>query len=58
MTAGVGLDAGPDRGVVAEPPGDEPAPGRGHAAGQDQPGDDQPDGAADAPGCGGRGRGL
>ena len=58
MPAGVGLEAGPDGGVVAEPPRDQPA-ARGRDTGGDQEaGDDQPGGAPDAPASGGFGRGL
>ena len=58
VPAGVGLEAGPDGGVVAEPPRDEPAAGRRDAGGDQEAGGDQPDGAPDAPASGGLGRGL
>ena len=58
VPAGVGLEAGPDGGVVAEPPRDEPAARRRDAGGDHEPGDDQPGGAPGAPAGGGFGRGL
>ncbi len=58
VPAGVGLEAGPDRGVVAEPPRDEAAAGRRDAGGDQEAGGDQPGGAPDAPASGGLGRGV
>ena len=58
VPAGVGLEAGPDGGVVAEPPRDEAVAGRGDAAREQDAGGEQPDGTPGAPQHGGLGRGL
>jgi hypothetical protein len=58
VSPGVGLEAGPDFGVVAELPGDEGPAEAGDTGGHEQPGDDQPHRAPGPPARDGLGRSL